>query len=538
MAGLVTAVFGIVMAFYGFPKIIRSQIDQRIALKNGTEGYEMWKDMPFPLTFKVYLFNVTNPEEIVSGSKPKLQEVGPYVYDEHRFKDNVVREDMDTVSYDLKKVLKFNEEKSAPFKESDFVTILNIALMGMAITANELMPSMMSTVDGILPYLFDSPSDPFVRATVADLLFNGIFINCTSTDMTVALVCQGMKSRLPPTIRASDDDSGFYYSMFNHINDTYDGPYSIHSGVINANMLGNIVSYKNKSTLEEFEGACSDMKGTDTTVFAPINESNYSKIIYIFQPDICRSMYAEFIAKKMTFGLQTFRYETTKMVLASGDTNPKNKCFCTKNWSSVHDGCSLNGVQNLEPCQNAPVIVSFPHFYLADQILRDYVAEGLNPKKEEHETFVEIEPKTGAALKGAKRVQFNMELQKIEAIGILSAVEPGLFPILWIEESAEVNEKVKKMLMSVHDKIKYLKVLQWIIVAIGIILMMAACHFKRRGLVEKWSWSPNRVDMDMPSYGASVPGNEIARPAAAQKEGRFQCFQNKGFCNNESVAHQ
>lgn len=63
-----------------------------------------------------------------------------------------------------------------------------------------------------------------------------------------------------------------------------------------------------------------------------------------------------------------------------------------RNWSSVHDGCSLNGVQNLEPCQNAPVIVSFPHFYLADQVLRDYVAEGLNPKKGNHETFVEIEP--------------------------------------------------------------------------------------------------------------------------------------------------
>jgi hypothetical protein len=33
-----------------------------------------------PVYIKLYLFNVTNPHEILDGKKPEVQEVGPYVY--------------------------------------------------------------------------------------------------------------------------------------------------------------------------------------------------------------------------------------------------------------------------------------------------------------------------------------------------------------------------------------------------------------------------------------------------------------------------
>lgn len=55
------------------------------------------------------------------------------------------------------------------------------------------------------------------------------------------------------------------------------------------------------------------------------------------------------------------------------------------------EGCELDGVQNLEPCQDTPVIASFPHFYLGDPSFLDYV-DGLKPDKVKHETFVDIEP--------------------------------------------------------------------------------------------------------------------------------------------------
>lgn len=42
---------------------------------------DMYDALPFPLIFKVYLFNVENPDEVMQGAKPKLTEVGPYVFE-------------------------------------------------------------------------------------------------------------------------------------------------------------------------------------------------------------------------------------------------------------------------------------------------------------------------------------------------------------------------------------------------------------------------------------------------------------------------
>ena len=40
----------------------------------------MWKEIPVPVYLSVYFFNIVNPEEIIQGQKPQVQERGPYVY--------------------------------------------------------------------------------------------------------------------------------------------------------------------------------------------------------------------------------------------------------------------------------------------------------------------------------------------------------------------------------------------------------------------------------------------------------------------------
>jgi hypothetical protein len=58
-----------------------SNLLQGVQLVNGTEAYDRWRKLPMALFFKVYLFNVTNPEEVQNGANPIVQEVGPYVYE-------------------------------------------------------------------------------------------------------------------------------------------------------------------------------------------------------------------------------------------------------------------------------------------------------------------------------------------------------------------------------------------------------------------------------------------------------------------------
>jgi hypothetical protein len=54
---------------------------QQKALKPGNEMRDFYLKLPIPLDFRVYLFNVTNPEEVREGRKPILQEVGPFCYE-------------------------------------------------------------------------------------------------------------------------------------------------------------------------------------------------------------------------------------------------------------------------------------------------------------------------------------------------------------------------------------------------------------------------------------------------------------------------
>lgn len=54
---------------------------QNLQLQPGTELRGLWEVPPFAITFKVHIFNVTNPDEVMKGRKPRVQEVGPYMFE-------------------------------------------------------------------------------------------------------------------------------------------------------------------------------------------------------------------------------------------------------------------------------------------------------------------------------------------------------------------------------------------------------------------------------------------------------------------------
>ncbi|KAL0596061.1 Lysosome membrane protein 2 [Plecturocebus cupreus] len=54
--------------------------ERNIVLRNGTEAFDSWEKPPLPVYTQFYFFNVTNPEEILRGETPRVEEVGPYTY--------------------------------------------------------------------------------------------------------------------------------------------------------------------------------------------------------------------------------------------------------------------------------------------------------------------------------------------------------------------------------------------------------------------------------------------------------------------------
>lgn len=70
---------------------------------------------------------------------------------------------------------------------------------------------------------------------------------------------------------------------------------------------------------------------------------------------------------------------------------PENACFCTQR-DMTHPLCATDGLLDISRCKKgAPIVLSAPHFFKGDYKLREDV-RGLEPEKQKHETFLEIEP--------------------------------------------------------------------------------------------------------------------------------------------------
>ncbi|CAG2059780.1 unnamed protein product [Timema podura] len=71
-------------------------------------------------------------------------------------------------------------------------------------------------------------------------------------------------------------------------------------------------------------------------------------------------------------------------------------------------------------------------------------AKGLNPSKEKHEAFLEIEPRSGLLLHGVNNLQFNMFLKKMPEVALLENVSEGLLPVIWKEEEIDYYDGYKE----------------------------------------------------------------------------------------------
>ena len=68
----------------------------------------------------------------------------------------------------------------------------------------------------------------------------------------------------------------------------------------------------------------------------------------------------------------------------------------------------------------------------------------MNPDRDLHDTTIDVEHYTGASMAIHKRVQVNIPLESTPQIDILRNVRPNLFPIFWLDEGADLDEKNSK----------------------------------------------------------------------------------------------
>ncbi|KAF2358401.1 CD36 family, partial [Trinorchestia longiramus] len=452
--GLVFIVCGTVL-IQQLPAIMDWKIGPKLVISPDSPTIDNFIAAPIPIYMQFYFFNVTNTQSVLAGGKPALQQIGPFTYLEKRRKHDLNWTD-DTVEYLENTKYFFVPEMSNGLTEDVPITTLNPILISVASKLANIKTSVSSAIHAMFELArqrFDLTV--FITRKTGELLFKGYEENF--------LIELSKFTRNP---MHETGKFGFFYQK----NDSDGGKYSIFTGSSGLDLLQVIDEFKNMKALDYWSNPYCDMiNGTTGSQFPQPVDPLVN--ISMFSSDLCRSLYLSFEKKLTHGGLGLFRYNLPYEVLSK---RPENECFCI----SQDDFTCKASLVNLSPCRGgSPVVVSTPHFYMGDEELITAV-NGLHPNKDEHETYLDIEPHTGVSFRAMKRIQFNMPLKPYADLPDLVNVTSVIFPIFWMNESAVVPEARASQLQEQFTtlfKISY--GVSYSLYAVGIICVIAPIIF-------------------------------------------------------------
>ncbi|XP_071522481.1 lysosome membrane protein 2-like isoform X1 [Panulirus ornatus] len=233
----------------------------------------------------------------------------------------------------------------------------------------------------------------------------------------------------------AENKLGFFYGR----NNTNDGTYKVMTGEKNMNNYQYIQEWAGKHTLAFWNSPyCNMINGTDGSQYPPKVTPN--DILRVFTSELCRSLYFVYEKELDVHGIHTYRFIPPRDMLEDPKINPDNLCYCYPD----EDHCLGAGMLNMAPCtMGIPVIMSTPHFYQGDEKELAKLV-GLNPTKEQHETFLDVEPRTGVTMRAAKKIQVNVPLRRYSDLPTFKNVPEVIFPVLWVNESAEIDASSAK----------------------------------------------------------------------------------------------
>ncbi|XP_061589663.1 lysosome membrane protein 2-like isoform X2 [Cololabis saira] len=406
-----------------FHTLMDNRLKKEIVLLESSRVFASWKNPPPPVYMEYFFFNVTNVDEVVAGGKPVVTQIGPYTYREYRYKDNVTVWENDTMvsAYNTKSFV-FLREKSVGDPAVDNITTVNIpAWAVMNKVKGSLWRSSLVSI-----FMNSAKSELFTTRTVDELLWGYV---------------DPLLERLAPTTPDVEKEFGLMYKK----NGSNDGEFVFHTGVENYLDYGRVKTWKGRSQLTFWTSEESNViNGSDGGAFHPLLQKD--ERLYIFTPDLCRTIYMEFEKDVEVKGIPAYRFTPPRSVLASKEENPANEGFCV-----TPKECLGTGLLKVSPCRKgAPVVASFPHFYLGEG---KYVAavEGMSPQREHHQTFLDLNPTTGVIVRASKRAQVNILINRVSGFPKTRYINDTIFPVMFLNESVVIDDvsaaKVHKLLM-------------------------------------------------------------------------------------------
>ena len=221
-------------------------------------------------------------------------------------------------------------------------------------------------------------------------------------------------------------------------NATDDGVYTVFTGESDITRLGSIDRYNGSKSLTFWTTPyANEINGTDGSLHPPFMDKE--TILPMFDSMICMSGTGVFNSTTLSpYDIDLYRFLVPSSSFESAKDNPANAGFCTP-----YGHCMGSGVLNVSICRlnnfHIPVMLSFPHFYMADQQYLDAV-QCLHPDSS-LATHLDIEPLTGLVMHGERKIQINIYIDNNSSVSQLQQVNTMLFPVVWMNESVTIDKE-------------------------------------------------------------------------------------------------
>ncbi|CAH1165858.1 unnamed protein product [Phyllotreta striolata] len=441
----------------------------QLALKNGSDAFAWWQKPPAKALYKLHIFNYTNIEDYADGFVDKfdVKELGPYTYEETLERVDLSFPTEDTISFREKRSIRFLPELSKG-SETDKLVVPNLPLLsGSAATKS---------------------SNYLVRLGF-DIVVNGMEENAFVEVAAGAFVTgyqdklyELAKNFLPPgtpgKMGIMADKSGVSPTRF-----------TINTGAKDIAKLAAVSEVDGASELGYFSsGECNSVEGTDGALHPPTAVRDKRPLHYFF-PQACRRMPLVYQRETRVLNglVPAYRYVHPEDIFDTVEENPRNGCFC--------DGlCPPKGVFNISACNyNAPMFLSHPHFHRGDpKLIEPFV--GLQPNRGDFESYFDLHPTMGFAMRVRNLVQINVQVQKALSVDKVDMFEDGvILPIAWMEgvvddtrlpdEVRDIIDLVTFTVPIIKLALEYGSLLTAVITTISLGLVLSRYRRRSKGLL-------------------------------------------------------
>ncbi|CAH8509316.1 unnamed protein product [Schistosoma turkestanicum] len=435
-------------------------VNQQLRLVPGSKFYANWLKPSIPIRIQFYFFNLTNPKQFQHGARPILKQLGPYTYREQRFKFNVQHCPTNGGSIEYQEIKQYYFDRDLSIgNEMDTVTNINLGFIGIAAKLTNLP----FTINWLIE-LFEKQHGYllFQTKTIKQLLWG------YQDEFLTLLSDYGIQVPMKEI------------GLLIHRNNTPSERILIDDGLKNAaENFGRILKFNNQTSLNYWTTLTANMiNGTDGTLYQKFLNKAHKP--YVFAYDLCRSIQLNWYSTSELYNLSVYKYILSENTFKSTE----NKGFCL-NWSD----CFKDGVLDMSSCQsNAPVVVSQPHFINADKSYQNAV-EGIQPNNEEFNTTIYIEPITGLIIKAHSKFQVNIVIRNNPKIQQLSQISNVLLPLVYFNESAQLNQTLIHQLQMVLIQIP--TIIQSILLVIIVFNVLVLCSMMFKSFLQ------NRRDLNL-----------------------------------------